>query len=273
MADDPSPKKVVKRVVKRPVAPREQPAKPQMRYGRPVSESQKTPVAKVGAAKSGPTKVAARDEPAPAPPTSPLGPKTATKAKSGPAIKRPSVKAPNVSIGPVLQSIRTRTGSTAKAVGGRLGSAGRATGGFAADRWAAARAWRMPQLEPIRASALTGVIVGLISVGLGVAALALFTEVRGVANGGGLWGSLTFVAIAVLAVVLGERLLVGFGAPMPRATSVVGVLLAIIVILGVLLEPAGTRYGIIIIPVLLGACLAVSHWVLQLAESSPVDDA
>lgn len=260
MADEQTPKKVVKRVVKRPIAPTTPaPGRPTMRYGRPVD---------------GPaTKVAARDEPAAAPPTSPAGPTTKVKPKGKgmPAIKRPSISTPNINLKPALDSIRSRTSTVATAVGSRAGRAGRATGTFTADRWAALRAWRIPQFEPVRATVITGLLVGLISVGLGVAALRLFTEVRGVANGGPLWGTLTFVMVSVVALALGERLLGAFGTAAPRVTSFLAVMLTLITILGVFLGLADSRYGLILVPVLTAAAFWAAHRLLSMAESSPTD--
>ena len=256
MADEQTPKKVVKRVVKRPIAPTAPAsARPTMRYGRPVD---------------GPaTKVSARDEPAAAPPASPSRPRTVKKAKSGPAIKRPAVSTPNIK--PALDSIRSRTSSAATAVGSRAGRAGRATGSFTAGRWAALRAWRIPHVEPVRATLITGLLVGLVSVGLGVGALRLFTEVRGVANGGPLWGTLTFVVVSLVAFELGERLLAAFGTPAPRLISFLGVLLTLITILGVFLGLADSRYGLVLVPVLTAAAFWAAHQLLVIAESRPAD--
>ncbi|MGB9012134.1 MAG: hypothetical protein WCB95_04645 [Aeromicrobium sp.] len=259
MADDQTPKKVVKRVVKRPIAPTTPAAGgPTMRYGRPAD--------------SPTTKVAARDQPAAAPP-SPGGPITTVKSKGKglPAIKRPSISAPNINVKPALDSIRSRTSSAATAVGSRAGRAGRATSDFTAHRWAAVRAWRIPQLEPTRATVITGLLVGLICVGLGVTALALFTEVRGVANGGPLWGTLTFVIVSIVAFALGERLLGAFGTAAPRVTSFLAVMLTLITILSVFLGLADSRFGLVLVPVLTAAAFWVAHRLLAMAESSPAD--
>lgn len=258
MADEQTPKKVVKRVVKRPIAPtKSAPSGPTMRYGRPVD---------------GPaTKVAARDEPAEARPTSPAGPTTKAKGKGMPSIKRPSVSTPNINLKPAFDSIRSRTSTAATAVGSRAGRVGRATGDFTADRWAALRAWRMPQLESGRASLITGLIVGLVSVGLGVGALALFTEVRGVANGGPLWGTLTFFVVSLVAFALGERMLGAFGSDSPRVTSFLGVMLTLITILGVFLGLADSRFGLVLVPVLTAAMFWAAQRLLTMAESTPAD--
>lgn len=256
MADEPTPKKVVRRVVKKPVAPASTSSHPTMRYGRPVS----------GAA----TKVAARDTSAPAPPTSPGRPAVKRPTVKSPGTKTPGAKTPGVDVKPMVNAIWSRTTSAASTIGARAGQAGRATGRFTADRWTGVRAWRIPQLEPIRATLITGFIAGLLSVALGVIALRVFTAVRGVASGGGTWGSLAFVVVTFIAFVVGERLLSAFGTPMPRLTSFLGILLTIITILGVLLGLADSRYGIFIVPALTAAAFFAANRLLALAESSPV---
>ena len=256
MADEPTPKKVVKRVVKKPVAPSTTPSKPTMRYGRPVSGA--------------PTKVAARDKPAPAPPTSPSRPTLKRPTVKAPGTKTPGAKTPGVDVKPMVNAIWSRTTSAASTIGARAGQAGRATGRFTADRWTGVRAWRIPQLEPIRATLITGFIAGLLSVALGVVALRMFSEIRGVASGGGTWGSLTFVVVTFVAFAAGDRLLNTFGTPLPRLTSFLGVLLTIITILGVFLGLADSRYGILIVPALTAAAFFAANRLLALAESSPV---
>ncbi len=293
MAEDTTPKKVVKRVVKRPIAGSKPagdastsaPSRPVMRYGRPVSEA--------------PTKVAARDQPAPAPPTTPAGPTSVKPGQVEPGASAPEIKprskagrknktkpvtdvsatvtgpkkvsVPRIDVGPMLASVRSRTSGAAASIGSGAGRARRGTGTFTAARWGAVRGWRIPHLAPVRATILTGLLVGLVSVGLGVGALRLFTEVRGVANGGPLWGSLAFVVVTIVGFALGERLLTGFGTALPSLTSFLGVMLTLITILSVFLGLADSRFGIAIVPVVAAAAFWASHWLLRLAESSPAE--
>lgn len=263
MAEEQTPKKVVKRVVKRAAPPRP----PAMRYGRPVTGG--SDASPIGSPAPTSTRVAARDEPASEPPTTPAGPTLRRPGTKRPAIKRPTVSAPKVDLAPAIGALRTRTAGAASAVGSRATRYGHATGDFAARRWDALRAWRIPRLEPVPAALLTGALVGLVSVGLGLAALALFTQVRGVASGGGTWGSLTFVVVTFIAFALGELLLTAFGTPMPRLTSFLGVVLVIMTILGLFLGVADSRFGIVLVPLLGAVAFTASHWLLALAESSP----
>ncbi len=253
MVDQPPPKKVVKRVVKRSVAPRtaadQAPATPTMRYGRPVEPS--APRA------ASPTKVAAPDQPAPTPPAQPA------VAKS----RRPqiTIKKPDVSLG----GVRQRAARAASAVGTGTRRYSRSGADFVIDRWYDVRAWQIPTVEPIRATLLTGLLVGLLTVGLGVLSLEVFSQVRGVASGGGRWGSLTFVVLAFAAFALGERLLAAFGTPMPRLTSFLGVTLTIIVMLALLIDVADSQLGLVVVPALAAASYLAAHWLLSLAESVP----
>lgn len=246
MSDQEPPKKVVKRVVKRAVA---QP--PTMRYGRPVAP---------------PTQASdvPRTEPTPSPPTSVETIET-KRSSFRPSIKRPQVKAPHVDLG----AVRERTSRTAASITSTGRRASRSTADFAVDRWYDLRVWWLPTVEPKRASAITGLLMGLLAVGLGAGALALFSQVRGVASGGGTWGSLTFVVVAFVAFAAGERLLAGFGTPMPRLTSFLGITLTLVAILGVLLGVADSVYAIVVVPLVTAAGYLAAHWLLALAESTP----
>jgi hypothetical protein len=234
MADEQRPaKKVVKRVVKKTVVRPSSSAdhSTPVRYGRPATKA----------------KVAARMKPASPRPRADIG------AKVGVA-------------GKVISSGSSRAAS---GVAGAAGSATRATGSFLARLHRAARSWRIPHLHPLLAAAITGIVVGLVSVGLGLAALAIFSEVRGVASGGGRWGSLTFVVVAFIAFALGELLLSAFGSTQARLTSFLGVVLTIVAILSLFLGLADTRWALVLVPLLGAVTYAVAHWLLDLAERSP----
>lgn len=245
MSEQEPPKKVVRRVVKRAVA---QP--PAMRYGRPTAPPTVAPAS-----------VADQVEPAPSPPAS-----IETKRSSfRPSIKRPHIKAPQIDLG----AVRDRTSRTASSITTTGRKVSRTTADFAIDRWYDLRTWWLPTLEPMRASAITGLLMGLLAVGLGAGALALFTQVRGVASGGGTWGSLTFVVVAFVAFAAGERLLAGFGTPMPRLTSFLGITLTLVAILGALLGVADSSWAIVVVPLVTAAGYLAAHWLLALAESTP----
>lgn len=188
-------------------------------------------------------------------------------AKAKPAA-RPK-PASSARIGAAGKAISSGGSRAASGVGGAARSASRATGSFVAGRFRALRDWRIPHLHPRVGAGITGLIVGLVAVGLGLAALAVFSEVRGVASGGGRWGSLTFVVVTFVAFVLGELLLSAFGSTQARLTSFLGVVLTIIAILGLFLELADSIWALILVPALGAVAYVVANWLLDLAEGSP----
>jgi hypothetical protein len=243
MVDEQKPaKKVVKRVVKktvtRPLPP--QAAKP-VRYGRPVSTTTPKPQAKVASR----------------PNAKPAG---ATKT-------RPRV---NVSrAGKAGKALTSRSAGVASGIAGAAGSAARSTGHFLHDRFRAVLAWRVPHIDPRLASIITGLVVGLMSVGLGLVALEIFNDVRGVASGGKQWGSLTFVVVTFIAIIVGDLLLTAFGTARAGLISFLGVVLAIVAILGVFLEMADDNRALVLVPVLGAVTYLASQWLIATAESSP----
>lgn len=235
MADeqDPPRKKVVKRVVKKTVArPLSPPVAKPVRYGRPVSTRTKPQA-----------KVASRPE--------------TTKTR------------PRVNVGSAGKALTSRGADVASGVAGATGSAARAVGDFVGDRYRAVVAWRIPHIDPRLAAAITGLVVGLVSVGLGLIALEIFNDVRGVASGGKQWGSLTFVVMAFIAVLLGDLLLRAFGATRAALISFLAVVLTIIAMLGLFLDMADDQRALVLVPVLAAVTYLVSHWLITLAESSP----
>lgn len=239
MVDEQRPaKKVVKRVVKKTVTrPSSPSAETPVRYGRPVATTTKPRA-----------KVASR------PGAKPAG---ATKAR------------PRVNVGAAGKALGSRTADVASGVAGVASSAARTTGTFIADRFHALMAWRIPHLDPRLASAITGLLVGLVSVGLGLLALEIFNDVRGVSAGGKQWGSLTFVVVTFLAIVLGDLLLRAFGASRAGVVSFLGVVLTIVAILGLFLEMADDRRALVLVPVLACVMYVISQWLITVAESSP----
>lgn len=241
MVDEQQPaKKVVKRVVKktvvRPVAPPAA-AKP-VRYGRPVSTTSTKPQAKVASR----------------PGSKPAG---ATRTR------------PRVNVSKAGKALTSRGAGVASGFAGATGSAARATGTFLADRFHALMAWRVPHIDPRLASVVTGLVVGLLSVGLGLVALEIFNDVRGVASGGKQWGSLTFVVVTFVAIIIGDLLLTAFGTARAGIISFLGVVLAIVAILGIFLDMADDNRALVLVPVLGALTYLVSHWLITVAESSP----
>lgn len=240
MVDEQNPprKKVVKRVVKKTV-PRasSSPAAKPVRYGRPVATSTKPQA-----------KVASR------PGAKPAG-STSTR--------------PRVKVGAAGKALKSRGAGVASGVAGAAGSAARATGDFVTDRFHALIAWRVPHLDPRLAAVVTGLVVGLVSVGLGLIALEIFNDVRGVASGGGRWGTLTFVVVTFIAIVIGDLLLTAFGTARPGLISFLAVVLTIVALLGVFLEMADDRRALVLVPALGAVAYFIAHWLITLAESSP----
>jgi hypothetical protein len=240
MVDEQRPaKKVVKRVVKktvtRPVSP---PAEKPVRYGRPVARSSAKPQAKVASRPS----------------AKPAG---STKTR------------PGVRVSAAGKALTSRGAGVASGVAGAVGSAGRSTGGFIADRFRALIAWRIPHIDARLASLITGVVVGLTSVGLGLIALKIFNDVRGVASGGKQWGSLTFVVVTFIAIILGDLLLTAFGTARAGLISFLGVVLAIVAILALFLDMADDNRALVLVPLLAAVTYLASHWLITVAESSP----
>ncbi|MEV7398299.1 hypothetical protein [Aeromicrobium sp. NPDC092404] len=241
MVDEQQPaKKVVKRVVKktvvRPVAPPPAATKP-VRYGRPVSTASTKPQAKVASR----------------PGSKPAG---TTRTR------------PRVNVSKAGKALTSRGAGVASGFAGVTGSAARATGTFVADRFHALMAWRIPHIDPRLASVVTGLVVGLLSVGLGLVALEIFNDVRGVASGGKQWGSLTFVVVTFVAIIIGDLLLTAFGTARAGIISFLGVVLAIVAILGVFLEMADDNRALVLVPVLGAVTYLASHWLITVAESS-----
>lgn len=245
MVDEQQPaKKVVKRVVKKTVTrPASSPAAKTVRYGRPVSTTAAKPQAKVASR----------------PATKP------TKSAGTTTRPRPQVGA---KVGAAGKALSSRGAGVASRTAGIASSAGRATGTFAAEQFRALLAWRIPHIDPRAATPITGAIVGLISVGLGLGALEIFNAVRGVASGGGQWGSLTFVVVTFIAIVVGDLLLRAFGTAQAGLISFLGVVLAIVALLAFFLGLADSRWALVLVPTLTAVTYLLAYWVLTLAESS-----
>lgn len=237
-------KRVVKKTVVRPAAPTE-PA-PTVRYGRPVATATKpTPKAKVASPKTATAKVAVAPKPPPERPRLDVG-------------ARLQAAGHRVSDGWWVVADAVRDGSGA--AWARLSSSARAVA-----------AWRLPHINIYLATVVTGAVVGLVAVVLGYASLQVFEQVRGVATGGGLWGGLAFIVIALIAWWLGSALLAGFGARSGRLTSLLGVVVTVVAILGLFLEPAQTAAAVVIIPTLSLASYTLAHWLIDLAERTPAE--
>ena len=126
-----------------------------------------------------------------------------------------------------------------------------------------------PALPAPAASTVTGAVVGLLVTALAALALAIFSAVRGTATGGG-WGLLALAAIPAVAVVVGTRLLAYARIREAGTTSLVGVLLAVILVLAALIDPVYTRWAWLIVPAVGAAACLVAH--LLIVALTPGDD-
>lgn len=258
MVEEQPPKRVVKRVVKKTVARPATPAETTaaettapMRYGRPVATATAPPAT---------TKTKAKAAVA----TRPAKASGAAPARPAPRLRRPSIDI-GASVGGARDGIGRAWWATADAVT----DGARATGTFVAARARTVSAWRLPHLNAYLASAITGAVVGLVAVVLAVSALAIFEQVRGVASGGGLWGGLTFTAVAILSVFVGEAFLKGFGATAARLTSFLAVVLTIVAMLSLFLSLIDGAAGLVLVPLLGAAAYTAAHWLADLAENAP----
>lgn len=119
---------------------------------------------------------------------------------------------------------------------------------------------RGPVLTGYPASALSGLLVGLVMVGLTVAALRGCEAVRGTSTCGGP-GLLLLVIILVLLVLLGQVLLKLLRVPDPGSTSFLAVGLIAVVALLFLIDVILDWQMIIVIPLVGLVSFLLSHWV------------
>jgi hypothetical protein len=131
----------------------------------------------------------------------------------------------------------------------RLGGAMLAVRHRIEDGWDWLASTRLPHLEPIPGSAVTGVVVGLLSVVIGWGFYEIFSATLGTQAGGG-WGVLAFVFLSFVAFIVGELLLTGFGVPHARVVSILSVLLVLLVVLLFFIELAAGVWAWLLIPVL-----------------------
>lgn len=233
MAEEQEPaKKAAKPVVKKTVVRRpvaEKPV-PTVRYGRPTSTATRfMPAAKVAP------------------------PKT-TQSKSTQSKTRVTAPKPSRDLGK----------KAGKAVGRQAGKVGSATGSM----FGAVRAYRLPRIEQTRASAIVGLLIGLITVGVTALFAMGFSQLRGTSTGGGRWGSLTVVIVAFIAFALGEYLLATLHVRQPRVTSFLGVCLTLLAIMAFFLNVVDGVWAWLVLPLLGAAAYAIAHRAVAAADSS-----
>ena len=118
----------------------------------------------------------------------------------------------------------------------------------------------LPRVGGMTAAVITGVLVGVITVGLTWASQRLCEVVRGTSSCGGP-GLLLLVAIMVAMVLLGAVLLRAWGVPDPGSTSFLAVGLLAVIALLFLVDVLFNWWMIIVIPACAVATFALAHWV------------
>lgn len=261
MAEEEQPaKRVVKRVVRRPVDNHEdESAEPTVRFGRPTSPAP----GPAGATSRSTTKIRAAKKPS---------------AKTRPA-KEPSAKTKPAKIRKPLRIARPRTNITKQSaerltsIGGRVAEMTNGARTNIRDKSLDAVDFvldiRAPRFSQPVASAIAGLVVGFLAIGLNSAFSALFSAVRGTSTGGGRWGTLTVVVIAFIVFAAGEFLLSVLRVRQPRLTSVLGMILALIGILLFLTGLLESLWALLLIPALAAFTYTLAY---QLIRVSDADD-
>ena len=189
-----------------------------------------------------------------APPRTVSSPLARLKAK---AATRPSIRIPTPPRRP-----GAGLASRARLAGSRVSDRGRdisfSTKQRVRDGFSWMRDLRLPVLSPLRAAAITGLVVGLLAVGLGYLSYELFSATRGTSAGGG-WGALVLVVVAFVTFAVGELMLGGFGVDHARFISSMSVMLVLVVVLMFFLELAAGPIAWLLFPALgvitfMGSC-------------------
>jgi hypothetical protein len=118
----------------------------------------------------------------------------------------------------------------------------------------------LPAISGMAASIVTGLIIGVLTVGLTWGSLRLCEVLQGTSSCGQP-GFLLLSAIMVAMIVLGGILLRAWGVPDPRSTSFLAVGLTAVIALLFLIDVIFAWWMIIAIPVISAATYALAHWV------------
>lgn len=132
------------------------------------------------------------------------------------------------------------------------------------DGWDWLISLRLPHLSPLKGSAVTGVLVGLMCVAIGWGFYELFSATLGTQAGGG-WGFLAFVFLSFVAFFVGELLLSGFGVPHARVVSILSVLLVLLMVLIFFINLAAGVWAWLLIPTLFALGFMASTAVMNVA--------
>jgi len=122
------------------------------------------------------------------------------------------------------------------------------------------REFALPAIGGMAASILTGVLVGLLTVGATWGSLRLCEVVQGTPSCGNP-GFFLLLAIMVAMVLVGRVLLKAFGVPDPGSTSFLGMGVVAVVALLFLVDVLFLWWMVLAIPALALAAYALAHWV------------
>lgn len=123
------------------------------------------------------------------------------------------------------------------------------------------REFRLPAIAPMRAAMVTGLVIGLLAVGLTFVALRSCELVRGTSSCGGGPGFFLLLAILVVLVVLGGWLLRAWDVSDPMSTSFLAVGLVAVVALLFLVDVLFSPWMLLVVPLVAVGTFALSHWV------------
>lgn len=138
------------------------------------------------------------------------------------------------------------------------------------DAWDWLITLRLPHLSPMVGSAVTGVLVGTLSVAIGWGFYEIFSATLGT-QAGGKWGFLAFVFLSFVAYLIGDLLLAAFGVPHAHVVSILSVLLVLLLVLVFFLDLAAGVWAWLLIPGLAALAYMASSAVLAVAakEQNP----
>ncbi|MEO5653681.1 MAG: hypothetical protein ABIN79_08835 [Marmoricola sp.] len=120
----------------------------------------------------------------------------------------------------------------------------------------------LPRLDPRIAAALTGIVVGLISVCLIILALRGCEAVRGVGSCGG-FGVLALLAILGIEVLLGAAMLKAWSFTDPLSTSFLAVGVVAVLAMLFFLDSIDSVWMFLVIPVLTALAYVLSWWIAR----------
>jgi hypothetical protein len=137
-----------------------------------------------------------------------------------------------------------------------------------ADSWHWLTGVRLPILSPLRASVITGLLVGYLAVGLGWGFYEVFRATLGT-SAGGRWGFLALVFVAFLVFITGELLLAGFGVAHARAISILAVLMVFVLIMLLFIDLASGIWALVLVPALCVAAYSAACTAMVVAGAEP----